>query len=121
MNCLIRVMIAVALTLPAFPQQTQPKQPESGKSNPVVLESAGGSFAITGPKGWIADRKVGHRLGVCCVYYRKGTWDTAETILYPNIVTKEPGKATLQELMDSDLAKFRKDNPGMTCVAVAKA
>ncbi len=36
--------------------------------------------------------------------------------MYPNIVTKGPGKATLQQLMDSDLAKFRKDNPGMTYV-----
>jgi len=60
----------------------------------------------------IADRKVGRRLGVCCVYYPRGPWDTAETIMYPNIVTKGPGQATLRELMDSDLARFSKDNPG---------
>jgi hypothetical protein len=36
--------------------------------------------------------------------------------MYPNIVTKGPGQSTLQELMDSDLAKFRKDNPGMSYV-----
>jgi hypothetical protein len=34
--------------------------------------------------------------------------------MYPNIVTKGPGKTTLKELMDSDLAKFRKDNPRMS-------
>jgi hypothetical protein len=109
-------MVAAALTLPAVSQQTKPKQGTSGKNHTVVLESDGGSFAIEGPQDWIADRKVGRRLSVCCVYYPKGSWDTAETIMYPNIVTKGPGQSTLQELMDSDLAKFRKDNPGMSYV-----
>ena len=109
-------MVAAALTLPAVSQQTKPKQGTSGKNHVVILQSEGGSFAIEGPKDWIADRKVGRRLGVCCVYYPKGSWDTAETIMYPNIVTKGPGQTTLQELMDSDLARFRKDNPGMSYV-----
>lgn len=109
-------MLAAVLALPAVSQTADPKPATSGTSHTVVLESGGGSFAIEGPKHWIADRKVGHRLGVCCVYYEKGSWDTAETILYPNIVTKGPGRATLQELMDSDLATFRKDNPGMSYV-----
>jgi hypothetical protein len=109
-------MVAAALTLPAVSQQTKPKQGTSGKNHTVVLESDGGSFAIEGPQDWIADRKVGRRLSVCCVYYPKGSWDTAETIMYPNIVTKGPGQSTLQELMDSDLAKFRKDNPGMSYI-----
>jgi hypothetical protein len=109
-------MVAVAIALPAVSQTADPKPATSGKNHTVILESDGGSFAINGPKNWIADHKVGHRLGVCCVYYEKGSWDTAETILYPNIVTKGPERASLQELMDSDLAKFRKDNPGMTYV-----
>jgi hypothetical protein len=116
MNCLVAIVVTAVLTLPALSQQTQPKPATSGIGHTIVLESDGGSFAIEGPKNWIADRKVGRRLGVCCVYYPKGSWDTAETIMYPNIVTKGPGKKTLQELMDSDLAKFRKDNPGMSYV-----
>jgi hypothetical protein len=116
MKCLVLVILVAALTLPAVSQQTKPKQRTSGKNHTVILESDGGSFSIEGPKHWIADRKVGRRLGVCCVYYPKGSWDTAETIMYPNIVTKGPGRTTLQELMDADLAKFRKDNPGMSYV-----
>jgi len=116
MKYLALVMVAASLTLPAVSQQTKPKQATSGKSHTVILQSEGGSFAVDGPKDWIADRKVGRRLGVCCVYYPKGSWDRTETIMYPNIVTKGPGRATLQELMDSDLATFRKDNPGMTYV-----
>jgi hypothetical protein len=109
-------MVAAALTWPAVSQQTNPKQGTGSKNHTVILESEGGSFAIEGPKDWIADRKVGRRLGVCCVYYAKGSWDTAETIMYPNIVTKGPGQTTVQELMDADLARFRKDNPGMSYV-----
>ena len=116
MKCLALVMVAIALTVSAVSQQTKPKQGTSGKNHTVILQSEGGSFAIEGPKDWIADRKVGRRLGVCCVYYPKGSWDSAETIMYPNIVTKGPGQTTLQELMDADLAKFRKDNPGMSYV-----
>ena len=116
MKYLVLAMFAAALVLSAASQQAKPKRETNGKNHTVILESEGGSFAIEGPKDWIADRKVGHRLGVCCVYYPKGSWDTAETIMYPNIVTKGPGRTTLQELMGSDLAKFRKDNPGMTYV-----
>jgi len=116
MKCLVLVMVTAALTLPAVSQQTKPKQGTGGKNHTVILESEGGSFAIEGPKDWIADRKVGRRLGVCCVYYPKGSWDTGETIMYPNIVTKGPGQTTLRELMDADLARFRKDNPGMSFV-----
>ena len=116
MKCLVLVMVAAVLTMPVVSQQSKPKQGTSGKNHTVILQSEGGSFAIEGPKDWIADRKVGRRLGVCCVYYPKGSWDTAETIMYPNIVTKGPGRTTLQELMDSDLATFRKDNPGMSYV-----
>src|SRR4030081_323408 len=115
MKCLALVMFAAALTLPAD-SQTTPKQGSGSKNHTVILQSKGGSFVIEGPKNWIADRKVGRRLGVCCVYYPKGSWDTAETIMYPNIVTKGPGQTTLQELMDSDLARFSKDNPGMSHV-----
>jgi hypothetical protein len=116
MKSLVLIVVAAALTLPTVSPQTKAKQGTSGKHHTVILQSGGGSFAIEGPKDWIADRKVGRRLGVCCVYYPRGPWDTAETIMYPNIVTKGPGQATLRELMDSDLATFRKDNPGMTYV-----
>ena len=116
MKCLALIMLAAALILPADSQQTEPKQGTGSKNHTVILQSEGGSFVIEGPKNWIANRKVGRRLGVCCVYYPKGSWDTAETIMYPNIVTKGPGRTTLQELMESDSAKFRKDNPGMTYV-----
>ena len=116
MKWMVLVMAGAALTLPAVSQQTKPKQGTSGKNHTAILQSEGGSFAIEGPKDWVADRRVGRRLGVCCVYYPKGSWNTAETVIYPNVVSKRPGQTTLQELMDLDLARFRKDNPGMSYV-----
>ena len=100
MKCFVLVMLAAALILRADSQQTEPKQGTGSKNHTVILQSEGGSFVIEGPKNWIANRKVGRRLGVCCVYYPRGSWDTAETIMYPNIVTKGPGRTTLQELME---------------------
>jgi len=85
------------------------------KHHTVILQSEGGLFQLRGPKIGLLIGRSGRRLGVCCVYYPRGPWDAAAT-MYPNIVTKGPGRTTLQELMDSDLAKFRKDNPGMTYV-----
>ncbi len=116
MNCPAVLLVMAALTSFAASQQENPNPAGGGRNRTVILHSEGGSFLIDGPKDWIADRKVGRRLGVCCVYYPKGSWDNAETIMYPNIVTKGPGKQTLRELMDSDLAKFRADNPGMSYV-----
>jgi hypothetical protein len=117
MKCLALVMVAVAFASPLLSQQANQEQKNSGGQNRIVILTAeGGSFLIEGPKGWIADRKVGRRLGVCCVYYPRGSWDTAETVMYPNIVTKSPGRATVKALMDADLAKFRQDNPSLSYV-----
>ena len=114
MKWIAALIIAAALIPPALSRQTSQKPGAGGGQNRVViLQSDGGSFLIEGPQDWIADRKVGRRLSVCCVFYPKGAWD-AETIIYPNIVTKGPGKKTLAELMASDLARFRADNPGMS-------
>jgi hypothetical protein len=117
MKCLAFLLIAATIAPSAVSQQANHKQKNSGVQNrTVILSSESGSFLIEGPNGWIADRRVGRRLGVCCVYYPKGSLDTAETVIYPNIVTKSPGRGTLKELMDADLAKSREDNPGMSYV-----
>jgi len=69
---------------------------------------------ISAPGDWNIDREVGKRLGVCCVYYPKGTtWDTAETVMYPNLATKTR-QTTLKEFMEQDLRSFREHDPEMT-------
>ena len=43
------------------------------------------SFAIEGPKNWVADRKVGHRLRVCSVYYEKGSGTLRKRYCIPTL------------------------------------
>ena len=81
----------------------------------LIYSKGGGGFLIDAPEGWIIDREVGKQLGTCCVYYPRGsTWDNAETVMYPNIVTKGSERKTLKEFMESDLKKFREHNSAMT-------
>ena len=107
-------MLAIGL---ASAQQIAAKAEDSArqKDGAAIVYAEGGGFMMSGPRGWIADRAVGERLGTCCVYYPEGsTWDNAETVMYPNIATKREGQKTLKEFMANDLAGFQKDNPEMT-------
>jgi hypothetical protein len=107
----------LCLCLPAFAQQKgADRQGTSAQiGGGVLVYSQGGAFLIGVPKGWTSDREVGERLGTCCVFYPEGsTWDDAETVMYPNIVSKGSGQQTLEQLMSSDLDDFRDQNPGMS-------
>lgn len=100
----------------AVSQQTSHPEKDSHKQNggAAIIYSEGGAFLIGGPAGWVVDRETGQQMGTCCVYYPEGaTWDTAETVMYPSIVTKAPGEKTLKEFMDYDLSDFREHNPAM--------
>ncbi|MFZ0296557.1 MAG: hypothetical protein WAL52_23295 [Candidatus Sulfotelmatobacter sp.] len=111
------LLVLLFLISPAVCQQSsQPADPipDQGGGG-AILYSEGGAFMIAAPKGWSLDREVGQRLGTCCVFYPEGsTWDDAETVIYPNIVSKGPGQQTLHELMASDLNDFRDHNPKMS-------
>jgi hypothetical protein len=109
--------IILSLLLSAFSQQKNdaPKSDPGHADGVPLLYSEGGAFLIEGPKGWILDQDAGKQIGTCCVYYPQGsTWDNAQTVMYPSIVTKGPGKKTLGEFMKSDLADFRKHDPAMS-------
>ncbi len=94
--------------------QGETTQKDAETEGPPLLYAEGGGFLIDGPQAWTIDREVGKRLGTCCVFYPKGaTWDNADTVMYPSIVTKRPGQQTLGEYMASDLAEFRQHDPAM--------
>jgi hypothetical protein len=109
--------VLLFLISPAVCQQSgRPSDPAHDRGGGgAILYSEGGAFMIAAPKGWSLDREVGQRLGTCCVFYpESSTWDDAETVIYPNIVSKGPGQQTLHELMASDLNDFRDHNPKMS-------
>jgi hypothetical protein len=119
MRYLAAFVVLVLLAAQASSQQPdqKPQGTQSKNGGGAIVYSEGGAFLIEGPKGWTTDHEVGQELGVCCVFYPEGTtWDNAQTVMYPNVVTKGPGQKTLKEFMDHDVADFREHNPGMTYV-----
>lgn len=114
MKYLVSLIVATSL-LAAFGQQNAaaPKGDKTGGAPLLYLD--GGGFMIDSPKDWVVDHEGGKSLGTCCVFYpKRSTWDDAETVMYPSIVKKGPGKQTLREFMESDLAEFRKHDPEMS-------
>lgn len=114
------LMSLIVLAFLVSPTVAQHSNSDAAKARPqnsgaALLYSEGGAFLVEGPKGWVTDRETGQRLGTCCVFYPEGaTWDDAQTVMYPNIMTKSLGQETLKQLMDSNLSDFRDNNPGMS-------
>jgi hypothetical protein len=79
------------------------------------LYSGDSGFLVSAPAGWVTDTETGKKLGGCCVFYPEGSsWDNAITVMYPNIVAKKPGQATLKEFMENDLEGFKSHDPDLT-------
>jgi hypothetical protein len=115
MKHFVHALVALFLGAVATSQQTAPKQSPTMGGDTAVVYAEGGAFSLEAPKGWITDRETGQKNGVCCVWYPEGsTWDSAETVIYPNITTKSSGQKTLDEFMESDLAGFREHDPELT-------
>ena len=109
------LLLLMASFLLAFGQQTETVRQKDENGGSPLLYVDGGGFFIDTPKDWIIDRQVGEQLGTCCVFYPKGsTWGDSTVVMYPSIVKKGPGKQSAREFMESDLAEFRKHDPGMS-------
>jgi len=115
MRPLTILLIVHLLAMFAFAQQKPSGQPSNDRQDlSSLVYSEGGAFFVDPPNGWVVDREVGKQLGGCCVFYPQGsTWDNAETVMYPNIVTKRQGQQSMAEFMKSDLDECRKHDPGM--------
>jgi hypothetical protein len=108
----ILVLVALCLGAVAISQQAAPKQNPTTGSGTAIVYAEGEAFSLEALKGWITDRETGQKNGVCCVWYPEGsTWDDAETVIYPNIISKRLGQKTLNQFMESDLAGFREHDP----------
>ena len=68
------------------------------------------SFFIEAPTGWVLDNRSGVSQGSHAVFYPKGSsWSKAPAVMYVNTANKKKeGITTTQELIDIDLAKFKK-------------
>jgi len=115
----LRILLTSALSALgiAAAQQAPSKAMTNRNEGPgtAIVYGDGGGFMATGPKGWVMDSEAGQRIGTCCVFYPKGTtWDDADSVMYPTIVTKSPGRLSLKEFMKKDLDDFLAHNPALT-------
>lgn len=71
------------------------------------------AFGVVAPAGWVVDDSSGLGSRIRVVLYPKGQkWDTAPTVIYANPLhqkTKDP--KSLPQMIDRDVAAFRKANP----------
>jgi hypothetical protein len=108
----ILIFLALALlTLPAFAQKpAEPaKEPMSG-----MIYGPGHSYMLTAPKGWVLDSEGGRSDGLQAVFYPEGSsWAKGAAVMYTNVLGKSSEKQPLKEVMDGELAEFRKVSPNL--------
>ncbi len=98
------------LSVPAFAQNVS--LDTEGASGLVYGE--GHSFFVTAPKGWVLDTHSGVDQGLVAVFYPKGsTWATSEATMYVNTRDKVEGTGLLDAFIDSDIARFKVEVPGV--------
>jgi len=74
------------------------------------------AFLIEAPPGWVLDNQSGVSQGLNAVFYPKGSsWSEASAVMYASMAgKKKEGLNTVQEVIDHDLAKFKRGNPKIT-------
>jgi hypothetical protein len=106
------ILFAVLLGL-LFVQSLSAAEKEFGGGGIVYGE--GYAFLIDAPPGWVLDTRSGVPDGLHAVFYPRGSsWSKSPTVMYAAWASKKKeGVSTLQQMIDKDVANFKKDNPSM--------
>jgi hypothetical protein len=80
-----------------------------------IVYGEGYAFLIDAPPGWVLDTRSGVPDGLYAVFYPRGSsWSESPTVMYAAWASKKKeGVSTLQQMIDKDVANFKKDNPSM--------
>lgn len=71
------------------------------------------AYSILAPEGWIFDNESGVKQGIQAVIYPRGlTWENSSAVIYSGITRKAEGQS-LEDVIEADLANFRKLNPDL--------
>lgn len=101
----------------AAPRATAPALPSrkaAATMRPLTLVYGDNHvFGVTIPEGWTLDDTSGLGSRIRVVLYPKGEkWKTANTVMYVNPIHQSSGTAkTLRQMVDADVAAFRKNSP----------
>jgi hypothetical protein len=92
----------------AAPAAASEAQPEL-----TILYGDDHAFGIIVPKGWTVDDTSGINSKIRVVLYPKGqTWAGAQTVMYVNpLHQKQEQRRTLRQMIEKDVADFKKQSP----------
>jgi hypothetical protein len=82
--------------------------------NSGIIYGADHAFVLTAPDGWVLDNASGVSQGLHAVFYPKGSsWKASSVVMYANVVHKKSEKDALETIVESDVADFKRQSPGM--------
>lgn len=70
------------------------------------------AYIVSTPKGWVMDIESAKSAGIGAVFYPEGSsWAKGIAVMYTNVLGKSGPKQPLKEVIDGELADFRKHSP----------
>ena len=110
------ILVLLLLCVSTFAQ----KRDETSKdSNSGIIYGKNHAYTLTAPKGWVLDNRSGVKQGLHAVFYPQGSsWSDGVAVMYANVWQKENAKQTVQDIVDSDIQKFKEIIPDLKVVNV---
>lgn len=115
---ILRIAVLAALLALATGAQAAPKsaaKPSAATPPPALTLVYGDDhvFGVVAPAGWVVDDSSGLGSRIRVVLYPRGQkWSTAKTVMYVNpLHQKGSDPKSLGEMIDRDVASFRRANP----------
>lgn len=101
---------AVADKKEAADKKTEPLKPPG---NGAIINGKDFTLLLAAPNGWVMDTKAGARQRLAAAFYPQGqAWETADTVMYLNVVSKRvTGFKTAEELIERDFKEYRQRHP----------
>ncbi len=125
LNRAVRFVLSLAvLACAVAAQAVPPKRTTPAVPAPRPLTLVYGDdhvFGVVAPDGWVVDDSSGLGSRIRVVLYPKGQkWDTAPTVIYANPLHQSARDSkSVAQMIDHDVAAFRKANPRGSVAAAA--
>ncbi len=106
--------LILVLLLLCISASAQKKDETNQDSNTGIIYGKNHAYALTAPKGWVLDNKNGVKQGLHAVFYPRGSsWSDGVAVMYANVWQKESATQTVQDIIDSDIQKFKENVPDL--------
>lgn len=71
-------------------------------------------YSINTPKGWVLGNEPEKQDGLQAVFYPEGgSWAGSKVVMYGNVAVKKDGQRNIQELIEYNLSKMKKQSPNV--------